>query len=295
MNILVTGANGQLGSEIRKRENEYKSWNFVYVDLPELDITNLAKIKEVVQRKSITAIINCAAYTAVDKAETVAETAYNVNVTGAENLAKVAAEFKLKLIHISTDFVFDGHSYLPYIESDTPNPLSVYGKTKLEGEEKVMQVHPSSIILRTAWLYSTYGTNFVKTMRKLGNEREELKVIFDQVGTPTWAGDLTASILIILSSLEEGNEKRGMYHFSNEGVASWYDFAVEIMALSKIKCVVLPIETKEYPTSAPRPSYSVLNKKKIKTDFAIEIPHWKESLRKCILEIEQKEYLQHEK
>jgi len=289
MNILITGSNGQLGNEIKKNALNYKSWNFIYRDLPELDITNLDQIKSLIQEENIKAIINCAAYTAVDPAESNKELAYAVNVEGAKNLAIAASDCNAKLIHISTDFVFDGKYHLPYIESDLPNPLSIYGKTKLEGEQAVLETLPSSIVIRTAWLYSVFGNNFVKTMQCLGKEREKLSVIFDQVGTPTWAGDLAQTILIILKQLDEGNSKKGIYHFSNEGVASWYDFAVEIIGLSKIECRVLPIETKEYPTPAPRPAYSVLNKSKIKSDFGISIPHWKESLKNCIIELDEKQ------
>jgi len=285
MNILITGSNGQLGSEIKRIASNYKNWNFIYRDLPALDITNLDQIKSLIQEENIKAIVNCAAYTAVDPAESNKALAYAVNVEGAKNLAIAANDYNAKLIHISTDFVFDGKYHLPYIESDLPNPLSVYGITKLEGEQKVLEILPSSIIIRTAWLYSAYGNNFVKTMQRLGRERDKLSVIFDQVGTPTWAADLAQTILVILKQLEEGNSEKGIYHFSNEGVASWYDFAVEIMELSQIECNVSPIETKEYPTPAPRPSYCVLNKAEIKSDFGISIPHWKESLKKCIFQL----------
>ncbi|PKV65403.1 dTDP-4-dehydrorhamnose reductase [Polaribacter sp. Hel1_33_96] len=282
MNILITGSNGQLGNEIKDRASQFGNWNFIYKDLPELDITDYNKLEKLTSELSIDTIINCAAYTAVDLAESNQEIAYKVNVEGAKNLAKLAKKFRLKLVHVSTDFVFDGKHHLPYKETDMSNPLSVYGRTKLEGERLVLEEYPNSIILRTAWLYSSYGANFVKTMQRLGSEREELQVIFDQVGTPTWAGDLANTILKIISQLEYGNANKGLYHYSNEGVASWYDFAVEIMNLSNVNCKVLPIETEEYPTPAPRPSYSVLNKAKIKTDFNIEIPHWKISLKECI-------------
>lgn len=282
MNILVTGSNGQLGNEIKERTSKFGNWDFIFRDLPDLDITNFNAIEKFIHEGSISVIINCAAYTAVDLAESNKETATAVNVIGAKNLAKIAQKLKLKLIHISTDFVFDGKWYLPYKETDIPNPLSVYGLTKLKGEQEVLSECPTSIILRTAWLYSSYGSNFVKTMQKLGIERASLSVVFDQVGTPTYAGDLAQAILDILTQLELGNGNNGMYHYSNEGVASWYDFAFEIMNLSNIKCNVLPIESREYPTPAPRPSFSVLNKNKIKADFNLEIPHWKSSLKQCI-------------
>lgn len=282
MNILITGSNGQLGSEIKERATKFSNWNFVYKDLPELDITNYQNLEQLAKELSIDTIINCAAYTAVDLAETNQELANAVNMEGARNLAKVAQKFSLKLIHVSTDFVFDGKSNLPYKETTTPNPLSVYGKTKLEGEFAVMSEHPTSVILRTAWLYSSYGTNFLKTMQRLGKDKQELNVIYDQIGTPTFAGDLAASILAIISKLEQGSGNKGIYHYSNEGVASWYDFAFEIMKLSKLNCKVYPIETKQYPTPAPRPAFSVLNKTKVKEAFGIEIPHWKTSLKSCI-------------
>ena len=282
MNILVTGANGQLGTEISERISQYPQWNFLFSDVAELDITNLKAVETYVQQNQIGAIVNCAAYTAVDAAESNKELAHAINATGAKNLASVAAAQKLKYIHTSTDFVFDGKYHLPYKETDLPNPLSVYGSTKYSGEQEVLSVHPAAIIVRTAWLYSAHGGNFVKTMQRLGKEREQLSIIFDQVGTPTWAGDLAAAILEILAQLEQGGTQKGLYHYSNEGLASWYDFAVEIMELSKIKCELLPIETKSYPTPAARPAYSVLNKEKIKTAFHLKIPHWKASLKKCI-------------
>ena len=289
MNILVSGASGQLGNELRERSNLYKTWNFYFTDTSELDITNLSKVEEFVAANSIETIINCAAYTAVDLAETNKDLCYTVNVIGAKNLAIVAANKKIQLIHTSTDFVFDGVHHLPYKEEDAANPLSVYGSTKLAGEKEVLSICPESIILRTAWLYSAYGANFVKTMQRLGRDRDTLNVISDQVGTPTWAGDLANAILQIVKTKEADSDHQGVYHYSNEGVASWYDFAVEIMQLSGIDCKVYPIETKEYPTPAPRPAYSVLNKAKIKSDFKLDIPHWKESLKKCILVIENEQ------
>ena len=287
MNILITGSNGQLGNEIKERASKFSNWDFIYKDLPELDITNFEQLEKLVTELTINTIVNCAAYTAVDLAESNQEIAHAVNVDGAKNLAILAQKYNLKLIHISTDFVFDGKYYLPYKETDQPNPLSVYGSTKLEGEFAVLSEFPNSIILRTAWLYSSYGANFVKTMQRLGTERDELNVIFDQVGTPTWAGDLANTILEIIAQLESGSTHSGVYHYSNEGVASWYDFAVEIMNLSTINCDVFPIETKEYPTPAPRPSYSVLNKSKIKKDFNLKIQHWKVSLKECIHQLSQ--------
>jgi dTDP-4-dehydrorhamnose reductase len=283
MKILVTGSNGQLGNEINKRTAAFPNWGFVFCDASQLDITDIEAVSAFISNNKITAIINCAAYTAVDKAEDDTELCYAVNVTGAKNLALAAAEFNCRYIHTSTDFVFDGKTHLPYREAEVPKPTSVYGKTKLEGEQEVLKLLPEAIVVRTAWLYSVHGGNFVKTMQRLGNERDQLGVIFDQVGTPTWAGDLAATILTVLEALEKGGTQKGVYHYSNEGLASWYDFAVAIMELSAIVCKVLPIETIAYPTPAPRPAFSVLNKAKIKSDFGIEIPHWRESLKKCIL------------
>ncbi len=283
MSILVTGANGQLGNELHKLSAQHNNWKFFFCDRNKVDITDKEAITAFVQENKITAIINCAAYTAVDLAESETAKARTINVQGAKNLAQVTAENNLKLIHVSTDFVFDGKHYLPYVESDTPNPLSVYGETKLQGEKEVLKACSNAIVIRTSWLYSAYGTNFVKTMQRLGNERTQLGVVFDQIGTPTWTGDLAQAILEILSQFKENTS--GIYHFSNEGVASWYDFAVEIMELSKIDCKVLPIEAKEYPTPAYRPAYSVLNKSKIKRDFNLKIPYWKVSLKNCIEQI----------
>lgn len=285
MIILVTGSNGQLGNEIRKREALLDGSGFIYADLPELDITDKNQLEAFIVKNKVTTIVNCAAYTAVDKAEGDESTATLVNVTGPENIAVLANQYHLVYIHISTDFVFDGQHHLPYIETDQPRPLSVYGQTKRAGEIKVLEHCPSALILRTSWLYSVHGTNFVKTMQRLGKERDSLNVIFDQTGTPTWAGDLAEAILRILADPETGKTKKGIYHFSDEGVASWYDFAVEIMSLSGITCTINPIETTAYPTPAKRPYYSVLNKNAIKATFGLSIPHWKKSLEHCIEEM----------
>ncbi|WP_320167915.1 dTDP-4-dehydrorhamnose reductase [Mangrovibacterium marinum] len=285
MHILITGANGQLGTEIKKLAAQYPDWQFSFADLPELDITNQAQLEARIQSDKITAIINCAAYTAVDKAESDIETAEAVNATGPGILAQLAAKHHLLFIHISTDFVFDGQNWLPYTEDQPTNPISVYGSTKLKGEQLALENNPQTVIIRTSWLYSAHGNNFVKTMQRLGANREQLTVIFDQIGTPTWAADLAQTCLTILANPETGKSKTGIYHFSNEGVASWYDFAVEIMQQSNINCQVLPIETKDYPTPAKRPAFSVMNKAKIKQTFGIAIPHWKESLEKCIEEL----------
>ena len=272
---LVTGSNGQLGNELKRLFGN----KAVYADKEELDITSFDDVKRFCSAHDFEAIINCAAYTAVDKAETDKELAEKINVLGPKNLAMTG----IPLIHISTDYVFDGTACCPYQEDDKTNPKSVYGITKLAGEKAVMEAASTAIIIRTAWLYSSFGNNFVKTMRRLGGERTELKVVFDQVGTPTYARDLAEAIVAILPQLKSGMKE--IYHFSDEGVCSWYDFAVEIMKESGLKCQVLPIESKDYPTPAKRPSYSVLNKAKIKRDFGLRINHWKESLLSCLKEL----------
>lgn len=268
----MTGSGGQLGNELRLRlVNKAR-----YVDRDELDITNAEAVKNFCAGGEYEAIINCAAYTAVDKAEEEAEAAELINVIGPKNLALCG----LPLIHVSTDYVFDGESCRPYAETDRTSPQSVYGRTKLAGEQAVLENAETAIVIRTAWLYSQFGNNFVKTMRRLGAERSELKVVFDQVGTPTYAGDLADVIVAILPQIKPGMKE--VFHFSNEGVCSWYDFAREIMELSGLGCKVLPIESKEYPTLAKRPAYSVLNKAKIKNTFGLSINHWKESLQSCL-------------
>ena len=284
MNILVTGSNGQLGSEIKDIAADYKNFSFFFMDLPVLDICNGNQLDTFFTENKINTVINCAAYTAVDKAEEDADIAKKVNSAGVLNLVNAVGKVDGKLIHISTDYVFDGNHFLPYQESDEVNPIGVYGNTKRSGELAVINSNIDGIVIRTSWLYSAYGTNFVKTMLRLGNERDELGVIFDQVGTPTNASDLAKTCLDILSNKtsEKISTKGKIYHFSNEGVASWYDFAIAIMALGKVNCHVKPIETKDYPTPAKRPHFSVLNKTKIKTDFEIEIPFWRDSLAICI-------------
>jgi dTDP-4-dehydrorhamnose reductase len=287
MNILVTGSNGQLGSEIKDLEANFTDFRFFFMDLPELDICNSTHLNVFIKDNNINTVINCAAYTAVDKAEQDSNIAKKVNATGVLNLVKALEKVDGKLIHISTDYVFDGNSFLPYQELDQVNPIGVYGNTKRSGELAVINSDIDAVVIRTSWLYSAYGNNFVKTMLRLGNERDELGVIFDQVGTPTNAYDLAKTCLDILTYSKEDNinSKGNLYHFSNEGVASWYDFSIAIMALGKVNCHVKPIETKDYVTLAKRPSFSVLNKSKIKNDFEIEIPYWRDSLALCILKL----------
>ena len=279
-NILVTGSMGQLGSEIKELSSNY-NYNFFFTTRDDIDITSKDSIKEFCQTNSINVIINCAAYTAVDKAQSDIENADLVNRKAVKKLSIVAKELNIKLIHISTDYVFDGKNFKPYVEEFQTNPQSVYGKTKLDGENEMRDINPlNSIIIRTSWVYSYYGNNFVKTMLRLGKEKEELGVIFDQVGTPTYAKDLAKVILDIVPQIE--NSKVEIYNYSNEGVLSWYDFAKEIMKMAKLNCKVKAIETYQYPTPAKRPHFSLLNKSKIKSKFNLEIPYWKDGLDDCL-------------
>ncbi|MDR1694381.1 MAG: dTDP-4-dehydrorhamnose reductase [Lactobacillaceae bacterium] len=270
--ILVTGANGQLGNELRLILKD----KAVYVDVDELDITNAKAVAKFCDSKKFALIINCAAYTAVDRAEEEKELAELINVKGPKNLAQTG----IALIHISTDYVFDGNNYKPYVETDITNPGSVYGRTKAQGEQTVLETAKTALIIRTSWLYSTFGNNFLKTMRRLGAEKESLNVVFDQTGTPTYARDLAQAIADIIPQMKIGT--KAIYHYSNEGVCSWYDFATAIMGMSDLNCEVLPIESKDYLTLAKRPFYSVFNKAKIKKDFGIKIRHWADSLADCI-------------
>ena len=280
MNILVTGSNGQVGSELQALSKNYE-YNFFFTDRDTLDIRDKEAIKNFTQENSINVIINTAAYTAVDRAEENKESADSVNHLATKYLAEIAKEQKSKLIHISTDYVFNGENFQPYTEDDTTNPSGVYGATKLEGEKAMQEINPKdSIIIRTSWVYSSFGANFVKTMLRLGKERDSLGVIYDQVGSPTYARDLAKAILDIIPNIK--NEKVAIYNYSNEGVLSWYDFSKEIMKMAKIECEINPIETKEYPTPAKRPHYSLLNKSKIKEEFGITIPYWKDSLDECL-------------
>lgn len=279
-NILVTGSNGQLGNEIRVLSSNYPDLNFWFTDVAELDICNLDAIRDYVADQPLDAIINCAAYTAVDKAETDRELCEAINAQAPANLGILAAAKGAKMIQVSTDYVYSGTACKPYLESDPVAPVSVYGITKLEGEKRLLGVCDNSVVLRTSWLYSSFGNNFVKTMIRLGNERPQLGVIFDQVGTPTYARDLAETILKLITA---PNFVAGIYNYSNEGVCSWYDFAKKIHELAGITtCKVKPIETTDYPTPAQRPHYSVMNKKKLKNTFGITIPHWEESLKKCV-------------
>ena len=287
MRVLVTGANGQLGSEIKAIENDFGNLQFFFADSNEVDIVNYPLLKKYILENKINAVINCAAYTAVDAAEKDHTKAFAVNFEGAQNLVKILEETVGKLIHISTDYVFDGKSFKPYEEDDGVNPLGVYGLSKLKGENTLLDSNVNGIIIRTSWLYSSFGSNFVKTMLRLGDERTDLGVIFDQVGTPTYAKDLAKLCLDILSQNDMLNKNGKLYHYSNEGAASWYDFAKAIMEINEIDCEIKPIETKEYPTPAKRPHYSILNKNKIKKDFNVEIPYWRDSLNHCLIKLKK--------
>ena len=279
MNILLTGCNGQLGNEIQLLEKDYGQHRFFNTDVAELDITNQLAVADFVGRNGIDGIINCAAYTAVDKAEDNKELCTTLNTVAPAYLAAAVEKRGGWIVQVSTDYVFNGKAHKPYVETDTPSPDSVYGSTKLAGELGVQKFCKRAMVIRTAWLYSTFGNNFVKTMIRLGKEREELGVVFDQIGTPTYAGDLAKAIM---TAVEKGI-KPGVYHFSNEGVTSWYDFTKEIHRIAGITtCKVRPIHTSEYPTPANRPHFSVLDKTKIKETYDMEIPYWEESLHKCI-------------
>lgn len=295
MNIMITGCNGQLGSEIKVLSPLYKDFNFLFSDIDELDITDYSKLEKYISENNVDCIINCAAYTAVDKAVSEPELAAKINVNAVSNLAKLSKQHNLLLTHISTDYVFDGMNYKPYLETDKTNPTSVYGKTKLFGEKEILTYSPNALIIRTSWLYSSFGNNFVKTIIKYAKERGKLNVVYDQIGNPTYARDLAKAILDIIS-IENSSRSfvtsapttnyelrtTNLYNYSNEGVCSWYDFAKAIIELSNIECLINPIETKDYPTPAKRPPYSVLSKDKIKNKYGITISYWRDSLIDCL-------------
>ena len=279
MNILITGCNGQLGNEMQLLEKDFSEHQWFNTDVEELDITDQLAIEQFIQENQIDGIVNCAAYTAVDKAESNKELCTSLNTVAPAYLAAAVEKRGGWMIQISTDYVFDGTKHTPYVETDTPCPDSVYGSTKLAGEFGVQKFCRRSMIIRTAWLYSTFGNNFVKTMLRLGKEKTELGVIFDQIGTPTYARDLAKAIMAAIAQ----GIKPGVYHFSNEGVISWFDFTKAIHRIAGItSCHVRPLHTAEYPTPAKRPAYSVLDKTKIKETYNIEIPYWEESLKECI-------------
>ena len=279
MNILITGANGQLGHEMQALATVHPEHTYYFTDVQELDICDATAVKAFVTDRPVDVIVNCAAFTAVDRAEDEPELCDRLNHLAPGYLAAAAEACGAAFIQISTDYVFDGTAHLPYTEEVESCPNSVYGRTKLAGEQAAMAGCGRTMIIRTAWLYSTYGNNFVKTMIRLGKERESLGVVFDQIGTPTYAADLAKAIFVVMAQ----GVKPGIYHFSNEGVCSWYDFTLAIHRLAGITtCKVRPLHSAEYPAKAPRPAYSVLDKTRIKQTYGVEIPHWEESLKQCV-------------
>ena len=285
--VLITGANGQLGTEIQRLAQQHPKLNFLFTDVDTLDITDAEAVKSFFLSYKPDYLINCAAYTAVDKAEEDVENANRLNIDAPAILSAAADSEGFKLIHISTDYVFNGMTWKPYDEDDSPEPASVYGSSKYEGEKEVLK-SGNAMVIRTSWLYSVYGKNFVKTIISKGGTLPELRVVYDQIGCPTWAHDLAQALVDIV---EMGKNKfiPGIYHYSNEGVCSWYDFAIEIVSFYDLKCKIIPILTSEYPLAANRPPYSVFNKRKVKEVYGIRIPHWKESLLKCLTALKQKE------
>ena len=285
-NILVTGSNGQVGTELQHLAKKFPTFNFTFIDLADLDITDANAVYDFVNGNPFNYIINCAAYTAVDKAEEHEDLVYKVNVEGAKNLAQAAVIRNIQMIHLSTDYVYNNDLRRPLLETDPTNPDSVYATTKLQGDNFVQRMLPSSMIIRTSWVYSSFGHNFVKTMLRLGRDRDELGIVSDQIGTPTYAYDLAKAMLDIISKMENGDlisgKMQGVFHYSNEGVTHWADFAKAIFEIENIDCKVNAIETKDYPTAASRPLYSVLDKTKIKETFDLEIPNWKDSLADCL-------------
>lgn len=284
--IVVTGANGQLGSELKELHSQYPQFNWVFTTREELDLTDEKSIKAIFEKYKPNWFVNCAAYTAVDKAESEKDLSFAINETAPKIISKLCAENGVKLIHISTDYVFHGDGSAPYKPEDHNNPVNFYGLTKLKGEQAVVANNPESIIIRTAWVYSSYGKNFVKTMRFLMQNKTDLNVVADQLGTPTYAKDLAEAIIAIIQT---ENPVWGTYHFSNEGEISWFDFATAINQMSGFECNVHPIPTTDFPTPAKRPAYSVLDKEKIKNNFHIPIRYWVESLRECIDKLEKLE------
>ena len=282
--ILVTGANGQLGSEVKELEKAFPKHQFQFVTKAELDISNEDYVSEIFNQFKPDYCINCAAYTAVDKAENDVEAAFAINANGVRNLAVACSNLQARLIHISTDYVFDGTAQSPYKDEDATNPKGVYGASKLKGEQEALLHNNESIIIRTSWVYSVHGNNFVKTMLRLMASKPEINVVSDQVGSPTYAADLAEAILQIIDG---GKWQTGIYHYSNEGIISWYQFALAIKKLTNSTCLINPIPTEQYPTPAKRPHYSVLDKSKIQNAFGVPMKNWEESLATCLAAIEK--------
>lgn len=282
--ILVTGAMGQLGSAIKKIEKRYKSDSFIFTDINELDITKLPAVEKFFKNNKPDVVVNCAAYTAVDKAEEEGQLAKSINAIGPRNLAECCAKHKVFLIHISSDYVFDGKRNTPYHEQVSTNPIGAYGKSKFEGELEILLAHPIAAIIRTSWLYSVYGKNFVKTILDHAKSKPELKVVYDQVGCPTLADDLALVVMKMIERRSKITEVE-VFHYANEGVCSWYDFSMEIVKQAKLSTKIVPVESSEYKQVAPRPSYSVFNKSKIKVFLDIDIPYWTVSLENCMKEL----------
>ncbi|MDR1402147.1 MAG: dTDP-4-dehydrorhamnose reductase [Tannerellaceae bacterium] len=283
--ILITGANGQLGNSLRLLSKQYPRYRFLFTDVDILDICNKEALQAYMKTCEVDYVVNCAAYTAVDKAEDEEVLCLTINRDAVRSLGEAASAAKVKVIHISTDYVFDGTNSIPYVESDYTCPMSAYGRSKHEGELILKAVCPHAIIIRTSWLYSEFGNNFVKTILRLDKEHSKLNVVFDQIGTPTYSGDLASAILSIIDYSEKKEFIQGTYHYSNEGVCSWYDFALKIVELKHLSCKIVPVDTKDYPTRATRPQYSVLNKGKIKKKYGLTIPHWEESLKQMLAKL----------
>ncbi len=281
--ILITGANGQLGNELRVVSKKYISNTFIFTDIDTLDLTNAEQTAGFIKTSRPDWILNCAAYNLVDKAESEADSAMEINCNAVRNITNVITDTECKLIHISTDYIFDGRSSVPYNESVLPHPLSAYGRSKLAGEKHAL-LHHGTMVIRTSWLYSSFGNNFVKTIVRHAGEKESLNVVFDQAGTPTYAADLAEAIMYIVSGVNRNQfvMNAGIYNYSNEGISSWYDFAVAIVREAGLSCRIMPILTREYKLPAQRPAYSVMDKSKIKENYNLSIPYWRDSLEKCI-------------
>ena len=281
--ILITGANGQLGNELKVVSKKFYGYEYIFTDIDTLDITNPGKTEEFIKNSKPDWIVNCAAYNLVDKAESDAEMVMLINATAVKNIADVIKGSECRFIHISSNYIYDGKSNVPYNEYSVPDPISAYGRSKLAGEKFALQ-HQGSMIIRTSWLYSTFGSNFVKTILRLAAEKDSINIVSDQTGTPTYAADLAETIMNIISGVIRNQIalNAGIYNYSNEGTCTWYDFAVEIISEAGLKCQVKPILTKDYPTAAKRPAYSVMDKSKIKDNYNISIPHWRSSLTRCM-------------